>query len=362
MFPIQITKELGQEIIKRISEYIEIDINIMDLAGKIVASTDQSRIDQMHSGAMKVIENEEKVILYEDDIQDYPGTKPGVNLPILHKGKIKGVVGVSGNPADIRKVTGIIRVSVEVVLDQIYIQRQAFFKEQQWNQWLHQLLHPLGFDREQLEEEATYSLNMNPKQSFKVLVFTGEEIHNHLETIRKEIHGAKINSTFILPFLEREIVVSLDPTFKRIHQLVEKCNELIGKKMRVGIGNVEFGIDGIRNSYLQAKQALAFANTDAQLSDIANWKVERLIAAISRNEYDSICKNYEALLDNLGEEYIRTIAVYLTLNFSNKETAKYLHIHRNTLQYRLDQIKDKVNLDPRVFHDAFILKIILMRK
>lgn len=77
-----------------------------------------------------------------------------------------------------------------------------------------------------------------------------------------------------------------------------------------------------------------------------NWKLERLIADISQDEYESVCKKYEVLFERLGNEYQKTIEVYLSTNFSIKETASELHIHRNTLQYRLDQMKEKVGLDP----------------
>ncbi|TXL66786.1 hypothetical protein FHP05_05260 [Cerasibacillus terrae] len=42
----KITEELGNEIIKRLSKYTEVNINIMNLEGKIVSSTDKERVHQ----------------------------------------------------------------------------------------------------------------------------------------------------------------------------------------------------------------------------------------------------------------------------------------------------------------------------
>ncbi|MFZ3577230.1 CdaR family transcriptional regulator [Virgibacillus sp. DJP39] len=358
----QITTELGQEIIERLSEYIEVDINIMDLNGKIVASTDSSRISQIHSGALKVIQNQQSVILTEKDVINFPGTKQGVNLPILHQNKIKGVVGVSGNPAAIKQITSIIRASVEITLEQINIQRQAYFKERQWSHWVHQLLHPMGFEIEQLEEDAIYSLTINPKQSWRLLVFTGDDIHDCLDPIRQELLGAKINNLLTLPYLGNEIIVAIDPVFDRIDDFVNKIINHSKKQVHVGVGNVEFGIKGIRESYFQAKKSLAFASANSNITYIEDKKLERLIASIPDQEYNAVCKNYEILLHNLDKEYLNTIEVYLSMNFSIKETAGKLHIHRNTLQYRLDQLKEKIGLDPRSVYDAFILTIILRTK
>ncbi|MEN1968648.1 sugar diacid recognition domain-containing protein [Lentibacillus sp. N15] len=354
----QLTKDLGQEIIKRFSEYIDVDINLMDLHGKIVASTDPSRIDETHSGAIEVMKRNEAVILHEHDMVHFPGTRPGVNLPILHQDKIKGVVGVSGNPAAIKQVTGIIRASVEIALEQIYIQRQTHFIERQWNQWIHQLLHPLGFDEEQLEKDAIYSLKINPKQNLRVIIFHGDNIHHNLDLIRKEMNGLKITLLFAVPFLENEIIVAVDPTFDRIQQLADTFPTK--GQIQVGVGNVEFGIKGLRASYLQAKQALKFMREKSTgVSFINEWNLERLVAAIPIAEYQAVCKNYAGLMESLGADYIKTVDTYLSMNFSMKETAATLHIHRNTLLYRLDQIKGKVGLDPRSFHDAFLLKVML---
>ncbi len=81
----KITEELGNEIIKRLSKYTEVNINIMNLEGKIVASTDKERVHQTTVVLKKVIDVQDEVILFNENMEDYPGSKPGVNLPILTK-------------------------------------------------------------------------------------------------------------------------------------------------------------------------------------------------------------------------------------------------------------------------------------
>lgn len=357
----ELTHELGYEIINRLAAYTEVNLNIMNLNGKIVASTDQTRIGQIHSGAKRVIQSMQPVILYRHDVKNNSGMKPGVNLPIIHKGKIKGVVGVSGNPEKIRHIAGMVRATTELVLEQIYIQRQISFKERQWAHWIQQLLHPLGFHQEQLESDAIYSLQINPKQSWRVLVFTGQSIQDDLELIRTEITERKINVLFVLPFRDDEIITAIPATYHRVEHLTERVLKLCTKQIWIGVGNVEYHIKGIRTSYYQAKQALQFANRKRSISYIKDWDVERLIDAISQSEYDSVCKNYQSLLESMGEEYIHTLSIYFTCNFSIKDTAQHLHIHRNTLLYRLEQLEKKVGLNPKRFADAFLYRIILHR-
>lgn len=359
---LQITSKLGQEIISRIEEYIEVDINIMDLNGKIVASTDKNRIDSIHSGAIKVIETGNPLILNEENVQYYQGAKQGANLPIMHQSKIEGVVGVSGNPAEILPMTGLIRASVEIVIAQMYVQEQAYYKERQWNFWLQQLLHPSGLNKERLEEEAVYSLHIHTKSFWTVIVLYGENVQDFLEVIRQKISAQKVNTLFTLPFSGNEVIITIPSEVKDLDPLVKGLMGVARDNVKIGIGEVEFGIEGIRNSYKQAKQAVLFEKEVGTVSYSKAWKIERLATAIREDEYNSVCLPYEKLLKELGDIYIKTVDTYLSKNFSIKETADLLHIHRNTLLYRLDQIKGKVGLDPRSFHDAFILKIIRSRQ
>lgn len=84
----KITEELGNEIIKRLLKYTEVNINIMNLEGKIVASTDKERVHQIHSGAKKVIDVQDEVILFNENMEDYPGSKPGMNLQFSQRSPI----------------------------------------------------------------------------------------------------------------------------------------------------------------------------------------------------------------------------------------------------------------------------------
>ncbi len=229
----KITNKLGQEIIKRLAENIDVDINIMNLDGKIVASTDKSRINELHSGAIEVIKTNNSLILNNEDVHYYPGTRPGVNLPIVNQQKMSGVVGVSGSPQDIMRITGLIRTSVEIVIDQIYTQQQKYFKERQWNNWLHQLLHPSGYNKEKLLEEATYSLRISTETYWRVIVLQGAGVHHLLEEIRQEITLSKINSLFTLPFKEDEVIIAVSIDFEAIQRLL---NWLYHKKLELVSG------------------------------------------------------------------------------------------------------------------------------
>lgn len=65
-------------------------------------------------------------------------------------------------------------------------------------------------------------------------------------------------------------------------------------------------------------------------------------------------------LNALDEELSLTINRFIQNNLNIAETSRQLHMHRNTLIYRLEQIEKRTGLDLREFEDAMIFKIASM--
>jgi carbohydrate diacid regulator len=60
------------------------------------------------------------------------------------------------------------------------------------------------------------------------------------------------------------------------------------------------------------------------------------------------------------EQLFKTVQAFLASGLNLTEAAEKLHIHRNTLIYRLDKTKKLITLDPRHFDDALQIKLGLM--
>ena len=58
-------------------------------------------------------------------------------------------------------------------------------------------------------------------------------------------------------------------------------------------------------------------------------------------------------------EIVHVINCFLDNNLNIAETTRRLHMHRNTLIYRLEQIQKETGLDIRQFHDAMTIKTVL---
>ena len=116
----------------------------------------------------------------------------------------------------------------------------------------------------------------------------------------------------------------------------------------VGVGTPRAGIDGIRRSHQEARQALTLGRRlhgAGHLTRFDTLGVFRLIFAAE--QLPELAMLYSETLGTLLEydrehnaELIRTLDAFFAANGSPKEAAERLHVHRNTVLYRLDRIRD----------------------
>jgi len=130
----------------------------------------------------------------------------------------------------------------------------------------------------------------------------------------------------------------------------------------IGVGNYHPGARGLRQSYHEAQSALdlgggMWGNEGIYHIDDFGVVAPLLSGIDEHNIYFS-----RDLLEKLGrnEEMIGTLEAFFDLDMSLTKTADQLSIHRNTLVYRLDRIRDSLGLDPRKFDDAAEIKLAIL--
>ncbi|WP_173918174.1 sugar diacid recognition domain-containing protein [Halobacillus sp. Marseille-Q1614] len=349
----ELTEQLGREIISRLSKYIDVPINLMNARGKIVASTDPERVGQLHGGARAVIEAKNAQIITEKDVDHFSNAKSGVNLPIFHRGELAGVVGLTGNPDHVMQAARMTQGSVEITLEQMHMQKQAFFLERQWNQWLQQLLHPVKVNLEELEREAKYTLQVDVHKQWQVVIYQSQNAFELADKIRPLLEN--YDPLFILPYQENTVVVPLPFEGERL--LIPNLEGVY-----IGAGQPGYSIEGIRQSCKQAREAIELAGEKGKVIESESIKTERLLYHLDPDVFREVTDPYVQRLQKLDPSYLETLEHFFENDLKMNQTAEVLHIHRNTLIYRLDQLSKKVGLDPRVFNEAILLKSILTKR
>lgn len=111
-----LNRELAQNIVNKMMEVIPYNVNIMNHKGVIIGSGDSSRIGMIHNGALEALRVKKVVEISKDGDK----VKSGVNSPIFFREKAIGVIGITGNPKNVRQFTQLVTVTAELLINQEY--------------------------------------------------------------------------------------------------------------------------------------------------------------------------------------------------------------------------------------------------
>ncbi|EFM09582.1 transcriptional regulator, CdaR [Paenibacillus curdlanolyticus YK9] len=137
---------------------------------------------------------------------------------------------------------------------------------------------------------------------------------------------------------------------------IGECHLAVGRPMKP--------VKSVVMSVIQLQETIELGRVFQVGSNIHvpwNMHLERLLASIPEQVRLRYVEQALGRSDVFMEtETMSTLDTFFALDCNVSETAKKLYIHRNTLLYRLDKLKQETGLDVRVFRDAVLMKIILL--
>ncbi len=145
-----------------------------------------------------------------------------------------------------------------------------------------------------------------------------------------------------------------------IHDLLKKDSP--SKDISVGIGQYYPDLGGLRKSYQEAKLSLSVGTKVWGVGKVYHIKQVGMFVTLANVAQEHKAELAHQILYPLlkDEQLYKTVQTFLNAGLNLTEAAEKLHIHRNTLIYRLDKTKKVIGLDPRVFDDALQIKLGLM--
>lgn len=245
------------------------------------------------------------------------------------------------------------------------------YQEQSIRNFFFELLFSELFDESLIQQAATYcGIPLNAPAfiaEFSLHIANNEEIH----TLHPSHPGQKIKLlqeklTQIIQFYCPKSVVLLhagsllcyivaDTEQKKqslLHALKQECTELQkalpGYCVLGGIGRTCTNVKEIRRSYLEAGSSLRLAKkSTAPIRLICYDEIGFLQLLIPHADSEALLEYCRNLLHPLAQadrvqhtDYLHTLHAYLLHDCNLIQTAKALYIHRNTLVYRMERIRE----------------------
>ena len=159
----ELDHDLAQDIVDRAMAILPYNVNVMDSQGLILGSGEPERINTRHEGAQLVLANGRVVEIDAQTAKCLKGVQPGINLPLLLDQRLIGVLGLTGEPEQLRTYAELVRMTAEMLVGQRHQQAEQQWRRQRCDDLVALLLSESG-DSPRLIDEAQ-QLGLKPQLS-----------------------------------------------------------------------------------------------------------------------------------------------------------------------------------------------------
>ena len=361
---VTIEAEFAKRFIERFSEYTAYNINVMDQRGMIIASRDPSRVGTYHDAAYQIIHSSSNVLeTYSDS--DLPGVKAGVNSVVQIGSNRIGVVGVTGHPDQVRPIALIIRIALEEMVKYELKAEEQRIKRSQKEKFI-QMLTTEG--QADISELRSIAAQLNYSEAYHRIAllcrFENGDIEEILGILKSSPLHTKEDISFVLndpgdrdmpahllifkTLPENETVLS-DYKYLIGEYLSQSLRHLREHDIRflIYVGSIQQGFGRYCHAYEHCRWLERNINTISHAAFFYDHIGEYMDSLLPMRELQHALGEYDSILDDrFKKSFMETMDATLNTNWNLKAAADRLYIHKNTMMYRYQKIKDRLNVDP----------------
>lgn len=370
----KLTPRLAAKIYQRTEMILQQKLAVTDLNGLVLSGVNAGSVET-HAleaiGSLKLVQS-----------------PSGWWSPLKYEGKVIGAVGLSILTENATEVMDLVQGLAEVMIHQSILSKRAVSKVKLQSDFLFETLHEddLTPFEEVMREADMLQLEIDRPWSCYVVQFADldgnladdtklaenaarlEEIIGKLQTKWEGqlLSAYRLPNTILILMPVTSNQSRLSVVNKELVGSAEALGKLFGalgnKHFSVGVGQYYPGFGGLKKSFQEAKLALEIGLKLQPKSNIIHIRDIGMFVGLSRlpqqRKAELAYQILQPVIDD--EQLLKTINQFLKSNLSLTDAAKLLHVHRNTLIYRLEKIKKLAGFDPRNFNDALQIKLGLL--
>ncbi|MBH2565694.1 helix-turn-helix domain-containing protein [Serratia marcescens] len=359
----------ARQIVQRAMGIISHSVNVMDSNGVIIASGNPQRLFQRHEGAVLALAENRVVEIDRVTAEHLKGVRPGINLPFSFRNQRVGVIGISGEPAEVRAYAELVKMAAEMMVEQAALLDQHQWEKRYREELANQLLQPQP-NTASLAAMAAY-LGLELRQARIVWIVELQEAQPHLlRELLAELEATQRDALIAITgfnemtLLRPACMAQGEWSLKLERQQAQRLQNQLKHRFRVRL---------IVGGFYDDPQSAYRSSLTARATQAMAQRLKLRHATLFYHDYP-----LPSLLCDLGEDWraqelgrpwrtlgeqdekgvLRgTLRHYFSQNCEQTQTAAQLHIHVNTLRYRLQRIEAITGMKINQLTDALRLYI-----
>ncbi|QZY56517.1 CdaR family transcriptional regulator [Crassaminicella profunda] len=387
-------RKLAQKIAIDTCEIIGYDVIITDEKSIVIGASDVVRLGTFHEGSVKVIATGRPHSDFHGYIRNMRGTKAGFTIPIELNGRVLGSIGITGKRENVEKFGLLVKKHAEMILREEIIFKASILSERALQNLIQEIMSfNVAKNNEELLLTRGYELGYDLKPPHIAIAIDLFEFSKIAKKIYKKatkekspeisIQALKLDvqlkiknifnkpNDICIPFGNDKFIIlhALQNKFseKEVFEYVkQKCYQIISEieqknvSATIGIGSIAKSLSQLSRSCQDAWRVLEIGKKvidKPKVVSIKEYCIEGIISNVNKDVSEWFISQ---MVDSLQQqpdwkELFKTIRAWCESGFSQIQASKILHIHRNTLNYRLEKIYQISGMDVRKFRNALAL-------
>ncbi|MFG0430368.1 sugar diacid recognition domain-containing protein [Serratia liquefaciens] len=364
-----LAESTARQIVQRAMSIISHSVNVMDSNGVIIASGNPSRLFQRHEGAVLALTENRVVEIDAVTAAHLKGVRPGINLPFSFHSQQVGVIGISGEPAQVRAYAELVKMAAEMMVEQAALLDQHQWEKRYREELANQLLQPQPASGS-LEAMAAY-LGLDLQQPRIVWIAELQDTQPHLlRELLTELEQTQREALIAITGFNEMILLrpaSLVQGEWNVKQERKQAQQLQSQlqsrfNLRLIVGGFFSGEAGLHRSSLTARATQAMAKRlklRHKTLFYQDYPLPSLLCDLGEDwRAQELSRPWQVLGEQDEKGVLRsTLRHYFSRNCDQTQTAAELHIHVNTLRYRLQRIEAITELKINQLTDVLQLYI-----
>lgn len=317
------------EIIEKLQDGLSVPMSICDVSGRVTASTDASSVGDLNLLAIKALDINS--VAFASPAGRFQ--KGGAAMPLSLHGRRIGAVVVEQAVSPDTHLTELLAKTIELLYQEIHLARKQKNQSQERNQFLYKWLHlQSGYADNFVKEGELLGIDVTAALAVLVINRKPEDSYTSPSMIQNLLDSCDI----LLPLSHSQLLLILrenehfERKYHRVISAAAGCHTGVCRRET-----------HLCTAYHAAAESLAMGKLLFPGRRVHEYEQMKLAIALSRLDFPGLEESFAQLAQKgKAAQLAQTAAAYIHLNGDIRSVCESLHIHRNSIPYRLRRIQE----------------------